>query len=162
MLTTFRDALSVTLATGFFVGRLPFAPGTFGSLAAAVLAAPVAAAGGQTALAIAALAAGLIGIPVADRAEKAMGCKDPGAIVIDEVAGQWIALIPAAPDLGSYILGFALFRLFDIVKPGPVGWADRKLSGGFGIMADDILAGALAALCLALAGPFLPPVLPLF
>ncbi len=162
MFSTFRDALSVIVATWFLIGRIPFAPGTWGSLAAVILAAPIAATGGWTALTAAALAVSLLGIPIADRAEKAMGRKDPGAIVIDEVAGQWIALIPAAPDLGNYILGFALFRLFDIAKPGPVGWADRRLSGGLGIMADDIIAGALAATCLALAGPYLPPLLSLY
>ncbi len=162
MLTTFRETLSVILATCCGIGRIPFAPGTFGSLAAVALAIPIVAAGGQTALSIAALAVSLLGIPIAAAAEATLKRKDPSCIVIDEVAGQWIALLPAAPDLGAYALAFALFRLFDVLKPGPVGWADRRLSGGVGIIADDVIAGALAAAGVALAGPFLPPILPLF
>lgn len=70
--------------------------------------------------------------------------EDPGEIVIDEVAGQWVALlaVPAEPLL--YLAGFALFRFFDIVKPWPVSWADRALPGAIGILLDDILAGVYA------------------
>ena len=67
-----------------------------------------------------------------------------GRIVIDEVAGQWLALIPLPLDPGLYLLAFLAFRLFDILKPWPVGWADRRLPGAFGIMADDLLAGLYA------------------
>jgi phosphatidylglycerophosphatase A len=70
---------------------------------------------------------------------------DPGWVVIDEVAGQWIALLPLArPSAVGLLAAFALFRLLDITKPGPVGWADRQ-PGAAGIMADDLIAGALAA-----------------
>jgi len=162
MLNTFAKHLSVTLATWFGIGRLPGAPGTAGSFAACVCALPIFAVGGTPALAFAAAAAALLGIPTASVAERAMGRKDPGSIVIDEVAGQWIALLPAAPNLASYLLAFMAFRLFDIWKPGPVGWADKNLSGGIGIMADDIVAGGFAAAVVALAGPFLPPLFRFF
>ena len=74
------------------------------------------------------------------------GGEDPKEVVVDEVAGQWLALVPAALDPVLFVLAFVMFRLFDILKPWPVGWADRCLPGGLGIMADDMLAGAMAAL----------------
>ena len=77
------------------------------------------------------------------------GQADPGAIVIDEVAGQWIALLPVATTVWwQWALGFALFRFFDIFKPWPVGWADRRVKGGFGVMIDDVIAGAYAGVIL--------------
>jgi phosphatidylglycerophosphatase A len=72
------------------------------------------------------------------------GVKDPGYIVWDEFIGMWIALLLLPKSLLAYALAFALFRLFDIVKKGPVGWADKRFSGGFGVMFDDVLAGLLA------------------
>lgn len=159
MLSTPSKNLSVILATWFGVGFSPIAPGTAGSLTAVLCAAPIVIYGGTLSLAIAALIVAILGIPIATAAESAMGRKDPGAIVIDEVAGQWIALLPAAPNLSSYVLAFAAFRTFDILKPGPIGCADRRLSGGLGIMADDILAGIIAAAIVAVAGPYLPPIL---
>jgi phosphatidylglycerophosphatase A len=72
------------------------------------------------------------------------GVKDPGYIVWDEFIGQWIALLLLPKTLVAYALAFALFRLFDIVKRGPVGWADKRFSGGFGVMIDDVIAGLLA------------------
>src|SRR3546814_16031355 len=76
--------------------------------------------------------------------------KDPGAIVIDEVVGQWLTLVPAALEPWALnpwtvALAFCLFRLFDVVKPWPVRWADRRLKGAFGVMADDVIAAAYAA-----------------
>lgn len=153
---------SVTLATGFGIGRSPVAPGTMGSLAAVVAAVPIAAHGGPMALGFAALAVLFLGIPVAAAAAHAMGREDPGAVVIDEVAGQWLALIPAGADLGAWVVGFLAFRLFDVWKPGPVGWADRRIGGGLGIMLDDVIAGLLAAGVVALAEPYLPPTVRLF
>jgi len=69
-------------------------------------------------------------------------------VVIDEVAGQWLTLLVAPPDLLLYLAGFLLFRLFDIRKPWPVSWADQSLPGGLGVMVDDLLAGLYAALFL--------------
>ena len=72
------------------------------------------------------------------------GVKDPGYIVWDEFIGQWIALLLLPKTLMAYVLAFVLFRLFDIVKRGPVGWADKRFSGGFGVMVDDAIAGLMA------------------
>ena len=131
------------------VGFAPIAPGTVGSLAALVLG--VWAMHGPAwllpVLAIAATAAGMVAIPLAVTDRQA----DPGWVVIDEVAGQWIALLAlgAITPLGV-LAAFALFRLFDIWKPGPVGWADRQ-DGAIGIMMDDVIAGAMAAAVLLAA-----------
>lgn len=162
MLTTFWKFASVTLATCLGIGRSPVAPGTVGSLVAAIVAVPIVSLGGVAALGIAALLATVVGIPAAGAAERAMKRKDPGSIVIDEFAGQWLALIPAGVDLSGWILGFVAFRLFDIWKPGPVGWADRRLGGGLGIMLDDVIAGLLAAGLVAAATPHLPATVRLF
>lgn len=77
-----------------------------------------------------------------------MGRKDPGAIVIDEVVGMAVALLGLPLTPATIIGGFILFRLLDIIKPFPVGWLDRRLSGGTGIVADDVAAGIIANLIL--------------
>jgi phosphatidylglycerophosphatase A len=131
------------------VGWFPQAPGTAGSLVALGLGAW--AMRGPwwllPALAVLALVAGLVAIPHAVADKDA----DPGWVVIDEVAGQWIALLGlgAATPLGL-LAAFLLFRALDITKPGPVGWADRR-HGAVGIMLDDVIAGALAAIALLAA-----------
>jgi phosphatidylglycerophosphatase A len=78
------------------------------------------------------------------------GRDDPGEIVIDEVAGQWIALLPASLAWPDIAIAFLLFRATDIVKPWPASWADRTIHGGLGVMADDLIAGVYAALALFL------------
>ena len=80
---------------------------------------------------------------------KASGLADPGAIVVDEVAGQWLVLLAAPRDPLAWALAFVLFRIFDIWKPWPVRWADRHIHRGFGIMLDDLLAAGYAALVLS-------------
>jgi phosphatidylglycerophosphatase A len=137
------------VAAGFGSGLAPRAPGTFGSLAALLpwwplhFLPPL-----QYWLAIALGAA--LGIAVCGRTARDLRTHDHGAIVWDEFIGLWIALaaIPtAAADalaLGAAAAGFALFRLFDIWKPWPISWCDRRIRGGFGIMLDDVLAGLLA------------------
>jgi phosphatidylglycerophosphatase A len=100
---------------------------------------------------LAALAATLVGIPAATIVVREAGREDPGFVVVDEVAGQWIALIAVRPDWRHAVLALVLFRLFDIWKPWPI----RKLEAlpeGTGIMLDDVAAGVLALVCgLALA-----------
>lgn len=130
------------LVAGFFgCGRVPVSPGTAGSLAAlaigwALLLLP------PYALTLAILLASLGGL-WAIRAARIEG--DPGWVVIDEVAGQWVALLGLArPTLSGFAAAFLVFRLLDIAKPGPVGWADRQ-PGATGIMADDLIAGAITA-----------------
>jgi phosphatidylglycerophosphatase A len=86
----------------------------------------------------------------AGRCADLMGIKDPGAIVIDEVAGMVVALLGLPFSVTTACWGFALFRLLDIAKPFPIGWLDRRLSGGLGIVADDVAAGVIANLILRL------------
>jgi phosphatidylglycerophosphatase A len=77
--------------------------------------------------------------------------QDPGAIVIDEVAAQWLVLLPAPPHPLPYVVAFVLFRLFDIWKPWPVGLVDHRVHGGLGIMLDDLLAAVYAVLVFLVA-----------
>jgi len=129
------------VASGFGSGFLPGAPGTAGALLGLMLGVPLLLAPPGV-LGAAALVVSLLGL-WAIRAARVDG--DPGWVVIDEIAGQWVALIGLArPTVVGVAAAFALFRLFDIVKPGPVGWADRK-GGAAGIMADDLIAGAIAS-----------------
>lgn len=134
------------IATWLGSGLLPKIPGTWGSLAALPFAYALALLGGPWLLAGAAVLIFAIGIWASEVYATRHGLEDPGAVVVDEVAGQWLTLVPVALHLEYYLLAFLLFRFFDIVKPWPVSWADRKLKGGFGIMADDVIA-ALYALC---------------
>lgn len=127
------------------IGFLRPAPGTWGS--AAVL--PLAFLPPWVALLAALLFTGL-GYWALTRLPEAAA--DPGWVVVDEAAGQSLALAAATGWIGV-VLAFALFRLFDITKPGPVGWADRQ-KGPFGVMADDVIAGAMAAVILLLLAPF--------
>ena len=137
------------LATWHYSGLSPKAPGTTGTLAALPAGVALLWFGGSTALLIGILALSALGLYVSHRYALESGAKDPGEVVIDEAAGMWIALLPAGLIWWQILSAVVLFRLFDILKPGPVGWADRRLSGGLGIMADDLMAGALAALVLA-------------
>ena len=133
-------------AVGFGSGLLPKAPGTMGTLAAIPLylfMTSVLDLGLWQYIAIVVLAS-VIGVYICASASKAMGVHDHGAIVWDEIAGYGITMIAAPQGWLWVILGFALFRFFDIVKPGPIGWLDKNTHGGFGIMIDDVLAGVFA------------------
>ena len=150
-----RDPVQL-LAFGFGSGLAPKAPGTFGSLAALLLF-PALALLTPAAYGAVLLVAALGGIAVCGHAATALGVHDDGRIVWDEFAGQWLALFPLVPVLHwdaaavlRLLAGFALFRLFDVVKPWPIGYLDRKVHGGFGIMLDDIIAGVFAAVVLVL------------
>jgi phosphatidylglycerophosphatase A len=137
------------LATFFGAGWLKPGPGTYGSAAAVLVwyGAAHLLHPSNTALAIAtafaALVATLIGIPASTLVARESGRKDPGFVVIDEVAGQWIALIAIHPDWQHAVLALLLFRLFDIWKPWPIRRLEA-LPEGTGIMLDDVAAGALA------------------
>lgn len=135
------------LATWFGSGLLPRAPGTWGSLAALPVAFLIAAWGGTWGLLAATAVATLAGVWAAGVYAARSGQQDPQAVVIDEVAGQWLALVPVAhhQDLRLYAVAFLAFRFFDIVKVWPAGRIDRELKGGWGIMLDDIVAGLYAA-----------------
>ena len=134
------------LATLGPVGRIRPAPGTWGSVAAVLIAAVLVQAGGWV-LEIATVIVCVLGVRAAEIYDRMTGSKDASDIVIDEVAGQWIALLVVPLDWRWWVAGLVAFRLFDILKPGPVRLAER-FPGGYGVMADDIVAGALAAACL--------------
>ncbi|MFL5251643.1 MAG: phosphatidylglycerophosphatase A [Rhodopila sp.] len=143
------------IAAGFGTGYAPRAPGTVAS-AAAVLVGAVLLAVFPPALALAALVATIGGFIAVERAGIT---GDPNWVVIDEFAGQWIALLALArPTVSGLLAAFILFRVLDITKPGPVGWADRR-HGTFGIMADDVIAGAITALVLVMARLLWPELL---
>jgi phosphatidylglycerophosphatase A len=130
----------VLLATWFGAGYLPKAPGTWGSLGALPFAWVIAERMGSVGLVIASIAVFVIGIWAANIYMGLSGGDDPGPVVIDEVAGMWLTLAFVPPDIMLYGIGFLLFRIADIFKPWPAGWADRKVKGGLGVMLDDVLA----------------------
>jgi phosphatidylglycerophosphatase A len=138
--------LDTLVATWFGVGFVPFAPGTAGSLAALPLAWLVATYLGALGLAVCIALLAVIGALAAGRYARARGIADPGAVVVDEVAGQCLALLLVRPDLATYAIGFVLFRLFDVIKPWPISVLDRRVKGGLGVMLDDLVAGACAAI----------------
>jgi phosphatidylglycerophosphatase A len=151
-----RRALLATpagwLACGFGSGLAPVAQGTFGSLAALLpwlllreLPLPI-----YLAVLLIGFAAG---VRACNMASRALGVADHRSLVWDEFIGQWVALLPLlvlpAP-WWAIVLGFLLFRLFDVWKPWPISWLDRRVKGGMGVMVDDVVAGAFAAVVLAL------------
>jgi phosphatidylglycerophosphatase A len=139
---------AIILATWFGCGLMKPAPGTWGTIGALPFGIFMLVLGGWPILLAGAILISAIGYWAAAEYEKQSGTHDASSIVIDEVAGMWIALLPAALNPISAALAFILFRLFDILKPWPVGWADKKLPGALGVMADDILAGIIAAILL--------------
>ena len=145
---------AILLATWFGSGLLPFFPGTWGSLVALPFAWAVHVTFGWTGLIVAALILFVIGIWASNSYIAILGGDDPGPVVIDEVVGQWLTLVPAAylapaPDVFVYGVAFVLFRIADIFKPWPASWADRTMHGGLGIMLDDIFAAVYAAIALS-------------
>ena len=133
-------------AIGFGSGLFPKAPGTAGSLAALPLCMLLVYAPLCLQLVIILLAF-IVGTKACSEAEKAMGVHDHGGIVIDEFVGMFIAVVAFPAVWWSALPAFVFFRFFDILKPFPVGYADRKVKGGLGIMVDDVLAGLYALLC---------------
>jgi phosphatidylglycerophosphatase A len=137
------------LAFGFGSGLAPKAPGTCGTLAAVPLylllnQLPL----GAYALALIVLFG--FGIWICDKTAKDLGVHDHGGIVWDEFVGYWITMLAAPPQWWWIVVGFVLFRFFDIVKPFPISWLDKRVHGGIGIMLDDAVAGSFAWLCLQL------------
>jgi phosphatidylglycerophosphatase A len=140
--------LSHALATLFGIGRIDVAPGTVASLVATLAAWPIALWGGRIALLLASIAASAIGAWASEHYARDTREADPSACVIDELAGQWIVCAFAPLSIFAYALAFILFRVFDILKPWPIGRLEH-LPGGLGIMADDwgaaLIAGAIIA-----------------
>ncbi|MBX3699251.1 MAG: phosphatidylglycerophosphatase A [Dokdonella sp.] len=140
------------IASGFGSGLSRYAPGTAGSAAALVpwlglreLPTP--------AVAVIIVLAFALGVWASNVVIERLRISDPGVIVWDEFVGQWITLLPLLIWPGHWVwilVGFFLFRLFDVWKPWPCSWADRRVKGGFGVMLDDALAGVYAGLALAL------------
>lgn len=154
----FRKApVSVALATWFGTGFLPIAPGTWGSAVAIPFVELSYRLLGLAGIAIFALAVSAAGVVAAGRAARARGVEDPSEVVIDEVAGQALALLGvyafcpmthrSPVFLAMVALAFLVFRVVDVVKPGPVG-AMERLPGGLGVMADDLLGGLLTGIAL--------------
>lgn len=130
-------------------GLSPVAPGTCGSflalLVAPVLFLPLPVAG-RVALLVLLF---WVGGHAATRAERILNVKDPGQVVIDELVGQWLTLLPFAnPGWVTCLAGFVLFRLFDAAKPWPINASENWLPDGYGVMIDDVIAGIMAMICL--------------
>ena len=126
------------------VGFAPIASGTWGSLAALPCAWLIHHWFAWDGLGIATLALAALGAWASDAIVRRGGARDPGFIVIDEVAGQFLALLFTPAGLMPWLAAFLLFRAVDIVKPFPANWCDRNLHGGFGVMLDDLVAGVYA------------------
>lgn len=144
---TLKHKFILFFATGFFSGRIPFAPGTFGTIAAVPFA-----------LVFLIIPSSFYGIYVtglilaaiyfADQAEKILGKKDPGCIVIDEIAGYVVTMSMVPVNIYTLGAGFLIFRFFDIVKCAPVRYFEDNSSGGAGVVLDDIMAGIFSAFVL--------------
>ncbi|WP_346837498.1 phosphatidylglycerophosphatase A [Microbulbifer sp. SAOS-129_SWC] len=148
----FSDLLrspTMLLAFGFGSGLAPKAPGTFGTIAAIPFWWLLQWLPPAQYLAVVIVSA-LVGCYLCGAASKKLGVHDHGGIVWDEFVGYWLTMFMAPAGWGWALYGFVLFRLFDITKPQPISWADRKVHGGTGIMLDDILAAVYAALVLQL------------
>lgn len=153
--------MSRLIATFFYVGYLKPFSGTWGSAAALPVAWLLYGLGGWVLVALLVPVAFGLGWWATAQMTRGQADHDPSEIVIDEVAGQWLALVPVligASHSGAdalalwpgWVVAFVAFRFFDILKPGPIGWADRQ-HGPLGVMLDDILAGLAAAVTVGLA-----------
>lgn len=141
----------VFVATGFGCGFVPVAPGTVGSVLGVAAWFFVLAGQDFYTRAAAALAALFAGVLVVDRVVKRHRPGDAPAIVLDEIVGVWFALLFAPKSAVWIAAAFVLFRIADIAKPWPVSWADTRIKGGLGIMADDLIAGLMATVVIAVA-----------
>jgi phosphatidylglycerophosphatase A len=143
----FRDRAVLLLATGFSVGRIPLAPGTFGSLLGIPLCLVLAEIGLDVMVA-AAVAFVLFAVWIAGKAERLIRIKDAPCIVIDEMAGITVAMLGVPLTPLNLTAGFIAFRVLDITKPFPARYMDAKVAGGWGIVMDDVVAGLYSNLVL--------------
>ena len=144
-LLTYPPAL---LATGFGSGLSPVAPGTVGTLASLLLFLFVQ--DTTWPLLVICVVGFIAGIWLCERTSEKLGEHDHGGIVWDEFIGMWITLLWVPLSFSTLIIAFVLFRLFDILKPWPISYLDKRVHGGFGIMIDDVIAGIFANVCLQL------------
>ena len=137
------------LAFGLGSGASPIAPGTAGTVVAVLiyLLLPAMDVVSYGAFVIASF---VLGVWLCGKTARDLGVHDHGVIVWDEFTGFWLTMLLAPPGWLFVILGFLLFRFFDVVKPWPIGWVDRHVHGGVGIMMDDVLAGVMAMISLQL------------
>lgn len=138
------------LALGLGSGLAPVAPGTFGTLAAVPLYLLIEQLPVAYYLAMLLLAF-LLGIWLCEVTARQLGVHDHPGIVWDEFVGYWLTMLMAPPGWGWVVAGFILFRIFDILKPWPISWIDKRVGGGFGIMLDDVLAGIYGLLVIQAA-----------
>ena len=137
----------VDAATCGFIGRIPFAPGTFGSIPGLLFYLllsrldPLVAAGCIIGFIF-------LAVWIAGKAEQSLQLKDPGCIVIDEIAGMAATFFALPLNFYLGVIGFVLFRVLDILKPFPIGYLDRNLKGGYGVVMDDVAAGIISNLIL--------------
>lgn len=146
--TVFTDPVHF-FAFGLGSGLAPFAPGTFGTLAAVplyLLMAPLS----LPVYLLLVVVAFVVGVWICGQVGADLSVHDHGGVVWDEFVGLWITLIAAPTGWHWIVVGFLLFRLFDIWKPWPIRWADQQLSGGLGVMLDDVIAGIYALVALQL------------
>ena len=132
------------LALGFGSGLAPKAPGTFGTIAAIPLVCLLAYSTSLSGYLLVTLVASIVGIWLCGKTAKDMMVHDDSSIVWDEIAGLLVTMIAVPLSWQTLLLGFVLFRLFDILKPWPISYLDARVHGGFGIMIDDVLAGFFA------------------
>ncbi len=140
--TVFSDPVHF-FAFGFGSGLAPKAPGTFGTLAALPIFFGLQYLSVNAYIAVLVVTS-LVGIWICGESSRRLGVHDHGGIVWDEFVGLWITLFMVPAGWQWIVLGFVLFRFFDILKPWPIKWLDQKVSGGFGIMIDDVIAGLFA------------------
>jgi phosphatidylglycerophosphatase A len=144
-----KEAFILLLSSWFGVGRLPLAPGTWGTLGAVPLVLIISYFGPIPAVISLAVII-LLAVLTSDISQKLLGKDDPPEVVIDEVAGYFVAVFLLPFSWRSFILGFLLFRIFDILKPFPIRTIHKKVKGGIGICLDDIVAGVYANVCIRL------------
>ena len=159
--------LSTIIASVFGIGFFDVAPGTVMSAVAVPLAAMIGVFAGGAALLLASLIVFVVGVIACGAHVRRTGREDPPECVIDELAGQWLACSACLLSFGTmapvthislpaFAIAFAAFRLFDIWKPWPVRWADEQVTGGMGVMLDDMIAGMMAGAIVIAARYFLP------
>jgi phosphatidylglycerophosphatase A len=135
------------LAFGFGSGAAPKAPGTWGTLAAVLIYWPLSQLSPEHYL-LMLLVTSVMGIYICGQTARDLGVHDHGSIVWDEFVGFWITMFAAPVGWVWVVVGFVLFRFFDIIKPWPISWIDKRITGGLGIMLDDVIAGVMAAVVL--------------